>query len=107
MLCPVFGCLAQHNVVGIIVNENGRPVGGVNVLIKGTPRGTVTDSLGQFELMLPPGRHELLIAFLKYKTLETGISIKPAYHYKINAILIRDTLRNRRLKSSCEIQGQG
>jgi hypothetical protein len=73
----------------------------------GTPEGVATDSVGRFELAVPHGQHRLLIAYAKHKWLETNVSIKPAYHYSMNIILIRDTGRNRKLKSSCEIQGRG
>jgi hypothetical protein len=99
--------LGQNNIEGVVKDENGKAVAGANILIMGTPEGTITDSLGMFELTLPQGQHRLLIAFIKHKWLETNVFIKPAYHYNINTILIRDVGRNIKLKSSCEIQGRG
>jgi hypothetical protein len=106
IVCTALPAIAQHNVEGVVVNENGAVVAGANILIMGTPEGTAADSLGRFKLILPHGQHRLLIAYIKHKWLETNVSIKPAYHYTINTVLIRDTGKNRKLKSSCEIQGR-
>ena len=107
MLSATVTSIAQYNVEGVVVNENGKAVAGANILIMGTPEGTATDSLGRFEITVPQGQNRLLIAYVKHKWLETDVLIKPAYHYTINVVLIRDTGRNRKLKSSCEIQGRG
>ena len=96
--------LAQHNVAGIIKDERGKAVAGASILIKGTPKGTVTDSLGHFELTVPPGDIVLYFAFLKHKSLDARISIKPSYQYTVNALLIRDIGKNRKRESACEIQ---
>lgn len=41
---------AQHKIKGNVVDENGEPVLGANVIIKGTTYGTVTDIDGNFSL---------------------------------------------------------
>jgi len=38
------------NIRGRVVNEKGEPVGNVNVVIKGSKKGTITDYNGEFEL---------------------------------------------------------
>ena len=55
ILLATLTSVAQNNVEGVIKDENGKPVAGTNILIMGTPEGTVSDSLGRFELTLPPG----------------------------------------------------
>jgi hypothetical protein len=100
----MLACNAQQNVQGLIVNENGKAVAGANILIKGSPNGTVADSLGHFQLTVAPGNNVLYFSFLKHKSLDARISIKPSYHYTVNAVLIRDTGKNRKRESACEIQ---
>ena len=95
---------AQHNVAGVIKDELGKPVAGANIIIKGTPNGTVADSLGNFEISVPSGDIVLYFAFLKYKSLDARISIKPSYHYTVNTVLMRDIGRNRKRESAYEIQ---
>ena len=88
----------------MIKDELGKPVAGANIIIKGTPNGTAADSLGNFEISVPPGDIILFFAFLKNKSLDAHISIKPSYHYTVNTVLIRDIGRNRKRESACEIQ---
>lgn len=106
MLLATQAIFAQHNVTGVIKDENTKPVPGANILIKGTPQGTVADSLGRFELTLPPGDNVLYIAYIKHKSLDVRISIKPFYHYSVNTILVRDIGKNRKRQSACEIQAR-
>src|SRR5690625_7674398 len=40
----------QNTVEGLVVDQNGEPLIGVNVLVKGTSTGTSTDFDGRFEL---------------------------------------------------------
>ena len=39
-----------HDVKGKVVNENGEPVGGISIIIKGTNTGTITNKEGEFIL---------------------------------------------------------
>lgn len=96
--------MAQHNISGVVKDENGKPVAGANILLKGTPNGTAADSLGHFQLTVPPGDNVLYFAFLKHKSLDAHILIKPSYHYAVNTVLVRDIGKNRKRESACEIQ---
>lgn len=70
-------------VGGTVLDENGEPVIGATVLVKGTNLVTVTDIDGRFELKVPNGSI-LSVSYLGYTTAEvpaTGenltISLKP------------------------------
>ena len=41
---------------GLVTNENGEPLVGASVLVKGTNRGTKTDNEGKFILEISVGR---------------------------------------------------
>ncbi|MEO0894936.1 MAG: TonB-dependent receptor [Bacteroidota bacterium] len=43
-------CLGQNVITGTITNEEGKPLIGASVLIKGTINGTISNSSGEFEL---------------------------------------------------------
>ena len=43
----------QQNVKGRVVDEDDNPLPGVNVLVKGSTLGTVTDEEGSFSLSVP------------------------------------------------------
>lgn len=53
----------------VIDATTGEPVIGVNVLVKGTTNGTITDIDGKYELNAPAGAI-LYISFIGYKTVE-------------------------------------
>ena len=42
-------------VTGKVTNENGEPLAGVSVIIRGTSRGTVTNSIGEFSINVEAG----------------------------------------------------
>ena len=55
-----------HSVSGTILDENGRPMAGVGVIIVGTLKGTVTDVNGKYTISATPSQ-ELQFSFLGYK----------------------------------------
>ena len=68
----VFG--PSNNLVrGRIVDENGQGVPGVNVLIKGTTIGTVTDAVGYYSIPLTSDAQTLVCSFIGYQTHEVSI----------------------------------
>lgn len=52
---------------GVVVDENGDPIPGANVLITGKSRGTVTDVNGKFAMPVPAGS-TLQVSFIGYVT---------------------------------------
>ena len=66
----VFG---QTHVSGTILDENNKPIPGVNILLKGTPQGTVSQINGHFELDVPEGSQVIIIRYDGYKGLDHPI----------------------------------
>ena len=62
-------------VTGVVTSEeDGLPVVGASVLVKGTAQGTVTDMDGKFELTNVPGSAKtLIISFIGLRTQEVEI----------------------------------
>ena len=56
---------SEKTVTGVVVDENGVPVIGANVVVKGTTIGTVTDADGKFSLNVPQGA-VLTISYIGY-----------------------------------------
>jgi len=54
-------------VTGTVADETGTGMPGVNVLVKGTGTGTVTDAQGVFSITAPSNA-TLLFTFVGYKT---------------------------------------
>jgi len=63
-----------RNVSGKILDENGSPLPGVNVVVKGTTVGVVTDTNGQYSLTLPNGATHLVISSIGYIIQEVPIT---------------------------------
>src|SRR4026207_1746731 len=57
-------------VSGRVVDENGKPMVGVNVLVKSTPSGTTTDADGNFAINVPSGKSVLVFSFIGYEEQE-------------------------------------
>jgi hypothetical protein len=57
ILCLLYSGVAigqTQLIKGNVLDENGQPLPGVNVLIKGSTVGTTTDASGNFSLAAPP-----------------------------------------------------
>ena len=67
-----------ENITGTVKDTKGEPLPGVNVLIKGTKTGTVTDIKGTFRLNLPIGNETLIFSYIGFKTQELQVSGKTA-----------------------------
>lgn len=75
-----------NKVAGIVVDAGtGEPLPGVNVLIKGTSIGTVTDFDGRYSLTLPEGKENTLVfSYVGYNDLEVP-AINPVINVKLEA----------------------
>lgn len=64
--------VTQQNstITGMIVDERGEALIGVNVLEKGTTNGTITDFDGRFSLNLSSKYAVLVVSYIGYKTQE-------------------------------------
>ena len=50
LLLAPFTLLAQVNVSGVVTDDRGETLPGVNILVKGTTRGAVTNFDGEYTL---------------------------------------------------------
>ncbi len=60
---------------GTIVDHNNAPLPGVNVLVKGTTKGTQTDINGNYTLTITSGSYTLIARFMGFKTQEKQITL--------------------------------
>lgn len=74
-------------VNGIVTDENGDPMPGVNVTVKGTTTGGVTDVNGKYSITVSDRNTVLVFSFIGYKTQEFIIGAQT----EINVILEEDT----------------
>ena len=79
VLCSLFVCVgmifAQNvKVSGTITGaEDGEPVIGAAIIVKGTTVGTVSDFDGKFEISAPAGSKTIVISYIGMKTLEQNV----------------------------------
>lgn len=66
----------NRGINGHIVNENGEPIIGANVLVKGTTNGTITDLDGNFLLKGVTNNATLSISYVGYTTQEVALAGK-------------------------------
>lgn len=74
------------SVTGTVVDQNGEPLMGVNVIEKGTTNGTMTDMDGRFTLSVP-GNATLQISYIGYTTEEIVVNNQT----KLNVTLKEDS----------------
>lgn len=73
----IYGSRASQwsgNVRGKVLSQDGSPLPGVNVLIKGTTIGTVTDMAGNYSLVLPSNSSPLVFSFIGMKSKELNVT---------------------------------
>ncbi len=61
------------SVTGKVIDEKGEGLPGVNILIKGTRQGTVTDAGGTFTLRVPDEKAVLVFSFVGYISQEVTV----------------------------------
>ena len=90
----------QVVVSGKVFDWRNQPLPGVNVLVKGTSATTVTDANGFFKLKVLHGNNRLLFSSLRYKNLETNISIDSGFTCVADIRLVKKSFIG--VKSSVE-----
>jgi TonB-linked SusC/RagA family outer membrane protein len=66
----------QKAISGKVTDENGQPVVGANVTVKGTTAGAITDANGEYKLTVPDNAKTLVISFIGYLAQEVTIGNK-------------------------------
>jgi len=66
------GIQQSNTITGVVVDANGEPIIGANVVVKGTTNGTITDIDGRFSLEAP-GNAVLSISYIGYNAQDVKI----------------------------------
>ncbi|MBP8789950.1 MAG: SusC/RagA family TonB-linked outer membrane protein [Breznakibacter sp.] len=78
-----------HIVTGVVSGEDGFPLPGVSVFVKGTNIGISTNAEGQYSLRVPNKDAILVFTMIGYKVLEIPAGMKPV----INATLSEENIQ--------------
>lgn len=102
------GAAQVTTVRGIVTTEeDGEPVIGASVIVKGTALGTVTDVNGRFELSgLPPSATRLLISYISLMAKEVAIAPQVSVTLKSDTHLLDEVVVTA-LGISCEKKALG
>lgn len=65
--------LREISISGTVKDENGEPLYGVNVLVKGTSTGVITDLEGKYHLSVPEENTVLVFSFIGYESQEIKV----------------------------------
>ena len=76
--------VSNNLVRGRVMGADGAPLPGVNVVIKGTTAGTVTDAEGYYSLPLTFDAQELVFSFIGYATEEVKIQNRNVVDLRMN-----------------------
>jgi TonB-linked SusC/RagA family outer membrane protein len=63
----------EKTITGTVTDEQGVPLPGVNVTVKNTTIGTITDLDGNFELTVPENTEAVVISFIGMETQEVSV----------------------------------
>ena len=74
LVLPLCAILAQRTLSGMVSSDNGEPLVGASIVLKGTTTGTVTDIDGKFSLAVPKEATMLVIGFVGFQTQEVTLT---------------------------------
>ncbi|HUG39366.1 MAG TPA: SusC/RagA family TonB-linked outer membrane protein [Longimicrobiales bacterium] len=75
LLVPTWLSAQETRVTGqVTAEETGQPLAGVQIVVKGTTVGTLTDGAGNYAVRIPAGSDLLVFSYLGYRTVERQIT---------------------------------
>jgi TonB-linked SusC/RagA family outer membrane protein len=75
LLVPTWLNAQESRVSGqVMADDTGRPLAGVQIMVKGTTVGTLTDGSGNYSVRVPTGASTLVFSFIGFRTAEREIT---------------------------------
>ncbi len=82
---------SQGTIKGMVTDDQGAPLPGANVFIKGTTLGTISDMDGNYQLdNVPAGNNTLVVSFIGFNDFETNVGMLDGQTVTQNASLSED-----------------
>lgn len=66
--------ILQQTISGVITDENGTPLPGASIIVKGTTNSTTTDFDGNFTIQMDDINGVLVVSYIGFSTLEVPIN---------------------------------
>lgn len=73
LICQIGISQTGNLISGRVADDSGESIPGVNVLVKGTSIGTITDIDGSYSINVPQGSSIVVFSFIGYRTREETI----------------------------------
>jgi len=90
-LVPAFGQTYNGAIRGSVKTSDGEPAEFVNIELKGTSKGTVTNSKGRFEISnVEAGTYTLVTSFVGLATQEKEIEVKAGETTSVDEITLKE-----------------
>ena len=88
--CMTGAVFAQRATIkGSVVDENGEPVIGANILVKGTTNGTITDINGNYSLEVENAKSTVLqISYIGYNSVEEAVKGRNDISFKLEPSVV-------------------
>ena len=88
--CMTGAVFAQKAVIkGNVVDENGEPIIGANILVKGSTNGTITDINGNYSLEVENAKGAVLqISYIGYNSVEEAIKGRNDVSFKLEPSVV-------------------
>ncbi|PTT01407.1 SusC/RagA family TonB-linked outer membrane protein [Pedobacter sp. HMWF019] len=80
------GLMRKEIIKGEVVDEQGKAIPGVNIMVKGAGKGTSTDVKGNFSIVLATGENELTISAIGYISQTITVGKETSLHIVLKEI---------------------
>ncbi len=83
---PLSSAIVQEREIkGSIKDNDGLPLSGASIVVKGTSTGTQTDFDGNFTIVIPEGHNVLVVSYIGFKTVEIDVEGKDTVNLQLEA----------------------
>jgi TonB-linked SusC/RagA family outer membrane protein len=77
--------MAQKTVTGVVKDDSGDPMPGVNVIVAGTTNGTITDTNGKYSIQVPNKNTVLHFSFIGMEAQDVPVAGKSVINVVLKA----------------------
>src|SRR5687767_3400843 len=75
LFCQISLCSFAGKISGLITDDKGNPLPYASVSVKGTTKGTTSNSTGRYSITLSPGKYTLVCQYVGYGKSEKTITV--------------------------------
>ncbi len=79
-------------ITGKVVNENNQPLEMVDIIVKNTNKGTITNQQGEFSINIKDGNYTVVASFVGFKTIIKKVNINNGIAKRLYFKLIEDKI---------------